>query len=196
VDGPTFKIERILKGGQRTDRFDVDAKLVADKDEPAQISGIQVLSVALGALAGPAISRLAKLSAAEPRDFGQSGDVLNARGIRAARGGKWHATSVNTNKGMLILRQAAKTVARQVPAIGRLIKQRDELLIDVERLRHQLAKEESSATFDFGGLCGLSPVTDSWGFARGQPVDRVYIERFLSQHRGDICGHVLEVEEF
>ena len=36
MDGPTFKIERILNGGQRTDRFDVDAKLVADKDEPAQ----------------------------------------------------------------------------------------------------------------------------------------------------------------
>src|SRR5258708_16930345 len=97
------------------------------------------------------------------------------------------------NKGMLMLRQSAKTIARQVPAIGRLIKQRDELLIEVERLRHQLAKEESSATFDFGGLCGLSPVTDNWGLARGQPVDRVYIERFLWQHRGDIRGHVLEI---
>jgi SAM-dependent methyltransferase len=97
------------------------------------------------------------------------------------------------NKGMLMLRQAAKTIARQVPAIGRLFKQRDELLVEVERLRHQLAREESSTTFDFGGLYGLSPVTDSWGFARGQPVDRVYIERFLSQHRGDIRGHVLEI---
>ena len=52
MDGPTFKIERILKGEQRTDRFDVDAKLVADEDEPAQISGIQVLSVAIGAWRG------------------------------------------------------------------------------------------------------------------------------------------------
>src|SRR5258707_14931014 len=97
------------------------------------------------------------------------------------------------NKGMLMLRQAAKTIARQVPAIGRLFKQRDELLVEVERLRHQLAREESSTTFDFGGLYGLSPVTDSWGFAGGQPVGRVYIERFLSQHRGDIRGHVLEI---
>jgi glycosyltransferase involved in cell wall biosynthesis/SAM-dependent methyltransferase len=97
------------------------------------------------------------------------------------------------NKGTLMLRRAAKTIARQVPEIGRLIKQRDELLVQVERLRHQLAKKESSASFDFGGLCGLSPVTDNWGFARGRPVDRVYIERFLSQHRGDIRGHVLEI---
>src|SRR5260370_15985360 len=95
---------------------------------------------------------------------------------------------------MLMLRQSAKTIARQVPAIGRLIKQRDELLIEVERLRHQLAKEESSATFDFGGLCGLSPVTDNWGLARGQPVERVYIGRLLSHHRGDIHGHLLEVD--
>jgi SAM-dependent methyltransferase len=97
------------------------------------------------------------------------------------------------NMGTVMLRRAAKTIARQVPAIGRLIKQRDELLIEVERFRHQLAKEESSPSFDFGGLCGLLPVTDNWGFARGQPVDRVYIERFLFQHRDDIRGHVLEI---
>jgi SAM-dependent methyltransferase len=100
---------------------------------------------------------------------------------------------VAMNKGTLMFRRAAKTIARQVPAIGRLIKQRDELLIEVERRRHQLSKEQSSASFDFGGLSGLSPVTDDCGFARGQPVDRVYIERFLSQHRGDIRGHVLEI---
>jgi hypothetical protein len=51
----------------------------------------------------------------------------------------------------------------------------------------------SLASFDFGGLGGLSPITDSWGFARGQAVDRVYIERFLRQHSGDIRGHVLEM---
>src|SRR5258708_32700535 len=46
------------------------------------------------------------------------------------------------NKGMPMLRQAAKTIARHVPAIDRLIKQRDDLLIEVERLKHQLAKED------------------------------------------------------
>jgi SAM-dependent methyltransferase len=51
----------------------------------------------------------------------------------------------------------------------------------------------SSASFDFGGLCGLSPITNDWGFARGQPIDRVYIEQFLSHHRGDIRGRVLEI---
>jgi SAM-dependent methyltransferase len=52
---------------------------------------------------------------------------------------------------------------------------------------------ESLTGFDFGGLSSLSPITDDWGFARGQPIDRVYIERFLWQHRGEIRGHILEI---
>jgi hypothetical protein len=36
-------------------------------------------------------------------------------------------------------------------------------------------------------------VTDNWGAARGRPIDRAYIELFLSQHRGDIRGDVLEI---
>jgi SAM-dependent methyltransferase len=34
-----------------------------------------------------------------------------------------------------------------------------------------------------------------FGFERGKPVDRWYIERFLAQHRADIRGAVLEVAE-
>jgi SAM-dependent methyltransferase len=91
----------------------------------------------------------------------------------------------------LMFRHATKIIARQVPAISRLVKQRDELLIEVARLRDQLGRE--SATFEFGGFRRLSPVTDNWGVARGRPIDRAYIELFLSQHRGDIRGDVLEI---
>jgi len=34
-----------------------------------------------------------------------------------------------------------------------------------------------------------------WGFDRGTPVDRYYIERFLSAHRAVIRGRVLEVKD-
>src|SRR5882724_10215312 len=37
------------------------------------------------------------------------------------------------------------------------------------------------------------PVCDNWGFSRGLPVDRYYIDAFLSRHAGDIRGHVLEI---
>jgi SAM-dependent methyltransferase len=46
--------------------------------------------------------------------------------------------------------------------------------------------------FDFGGI-GLEPATSDWGFSRGLPVDRPYIEAFLARHAEDIRGRVLEV---
>lgn len=39
------------------------------------------------------------------------------------------------------------------------------------------------------------PLSDVWGFDRGTPVDRHYIEGFLAEHRGDIRGRVLEVQD-
>ena len=95
------------------------------------------------------------------------------------------------NNAALMFRQATRIIARQIPAVSRLVKQRDELLIEVGRLRDQLGRE--SATFEFGGFRRLSPVTNNWGLTRGQPVDRAHIEQFLSQHRGDIRGDVLEI---
>lgn len=40
-----------------------------------------------------------------------------------------------------------------------------------------------------------SPVSSYWGFDRGTPVDRFYIERFLNEHRQDIRGRVLEIKD-
>lgn len=38
------------------------------------------------------------------------------------------------------------------------------------------------------------PVSHRWGYDRGLPIDRYYIERFLAEHRADIAGRVLEVK--
>lgn len=45
----------------------------------------------------------------------------------------------------------------------------------------------------FGSLRRTSPISRNWGFERGQPVDRYYIERFLTDHASDIRGRVLEI---
>lgn len=37
------------------------------------------------------------------------------------------------------------------------------------------------------------PISREFGFERGTPVDRYYIETFLARHASDIQGHVLEV---
>ncbi len=47
--------------------------------------------------------------------------------------------------------------------------------------------------FRFGQLRRLAPVSNAWGFDRGLPVDRYYIENFLARHADDIQGHVLEI---
>jgi len=44
-----------------------------------------------------------------------------------------------------------------------------------------------------GSLGRTTPVGEQWGYDRGTPVDRWYIERFLSAHAADIQGRVLEV---
>jgi SAM-dependent methyltransferase len=40
-----------------------------------------------------------------------------------------------------------------------------------------------------------APVSTQWGYDRGHPVDRYYIERFVRQHASDIHGDVMEVKE-
>lgn len=44
-----------------------------------------------------------------------------------------------------------------------------------------------------GTLRRTRPLSDVWGFDRGTPVDRFYIERFLGEHRRDIRGACLEL---
>ena len=39
-----------------------------------------------------------------------------------------------------------------------------------------------------------APLRSEWGFDRGTPLDRFYIERFLESHAADIRGRVLEVK--
>jgi SAM-dependent methyltransferase len=47
---------------------------------------------------------------------------------------------------------------------------------------------------DFGELRRLTPVDRKFGWSRGQPIDRNYIERFLAEHAEDIQGRVLEFQ--
>ena len=45
----------------------------------------------------------------------------------------------------------------------------------------------------FGNLRRVVPISRYFGFDRGQPVDRHYVERFLARHAADVRGRVLEV---
>lgn len=48
-------------------------------------------------------------------------------------------------------------------------------------------------TVDFGDFAGTAPISTAWGFDRGTPVDRYFINKFLHDHQSDIRGRVLEI---
>jgi hypothetical protein len=46
---------------------------------------------------------------------------------------------------------------------------------------------------DWGGLRRQHPLSEQWGFDRGQPIDRYYIENFLASHADLVQGRCIEV---
>jgi SAM-dependent methyltransferase len=48
-------------------------------------------------------------------------------------------------------------------------------------------------TVRWGSLRRTVPLSRSWGYDRGTPIDRVYIEEFLTKHAADVHGSCLEV---
>jgi SAM-dependent methyltransferase len=46
---------------------------------------------------------------------------------------------------------------------------------------------------ELGDLRRVTPIDPNWGFERGTPIDRVYVESFVGGHGADIHGRVLEI---
>jgi SAM-dependent methyltransferase len=61
------------------------------------------------------------------------------------------------------------------------------------RMQHRVRRFVRPARF--GNLRHTTPLSNDWGWDRGTPVDRYYIEDFLEANRSDIRGSVLEVKE-
>jgi glycosyltransferase involved in cell wall biosynthesis/SAM-dependent methyltransferase len=63
-----------------------------------------------------------------------------------------------------------------------------------QRLRHirDRVAARRRGDIDFGDLARIRPVSHDYGFSRGTPIDRHYIDEFLRSHAADIKGRVLE----
>ena len=61
----------------------------------------------------------------------------------------------------------------------------------LRRTRRQWARRAASGARPL--LRRTTPLSSNWGYERGTPIDRVYIEEFIADHRVDIRGRVLEV---
>jgi len=75
-----------------------------------------------------------------------------------------------------------------------------ELMAEVDRVRNGLRIRRGRFVMRhlrrpvrWGNLRRTTPVSPSYGFDRGVPVDRHYIDAFVKRHGGDLVGHVLEV---
>src|SRR5207253_10303105 len=47
----------------------------------------------------------------------------------------------------------------------------------------------------FGNLRRVTPLSREFGYDRGLPIDRYYIERFLPKNASEIRGHVMELAD-
>jgi SAM-dependent methyltransferase len=81
------------------------------------------------------------------------------------------------------MRDVRELVRRVVPARVRL---------ELRRLRG-LPTTPPVGHVRFGDLRRTTPIADDFGYGRGGPVDRYYIEAFLHAHRHDVRGRVLEI---
>jgi SAM-dependent methyltransferase len=61
----------------------------------------------------------------------------------------------------------------------------------IRRLKRLLTPRPGA--IDLGDLGRTWPVSDDFGWDRGTPVDRIYIDRFLDANRGDVRGRALEI---
>lgn len=80
-----------------------------------------------------------------------------------------------------------KTIARAVLRVA------PRPLLRSFRRRLRNAGPPALGTVKLGNLAGTVPVSANFGWDRGVPIDRYYIEKFLELHSSDIRGRVLEI---
>lgn len=69
------------------------------------------------------------------------------------------------------------------------------LPVPIKRLLRQVRRSNEPTRVRWGNMRQVEPFSRRFGYDRGQPIDRWYIERFMSGCSGDIRGRVLEVKD-
>jgi SAM-dependent methyltransferase len=103
------------------------------------------------------------------------------------------------------LQELKGSLAKERRKVRRLEKQSQRLKLRMQTLNQQARTSESLQQrerrppsvdqVDFGSLRQVNPISREFGYDRGKPVDRYYIENFLAARAGDIRGRVLEVKD-
>jgi peptidoglycan/xylan/chitin deacetylase (PgdA/CDA1 family)/SAM-dependent methyltransferase len=111
-----------------------------------------------------------------------------------------HRVLLERNVQALVVEQEV-AFAQLTSAHREEMRRRDRQLEELERLRAQAAHHRAylehygHAALDWGDLKRTDPISRNWGYDRGTPIDRYYIENFLAACSSDVAGAVLEVQE-
>ena len=76
-----------------------------------------------------------------------------------------------------------------------MAKQRRRVTISADKLLNGARRLFGILAMRVGRISSPRPLADDYGWKRGTPIDRHYIEQFLAAHSSDIRGRVLEIGE-
>jgi glycosyltransferase involved in cell wall biosynthesis len=145
-------------------------------------------------------TRAGRLPAARQRylewltDYLAAHDVRDAAVWRALRSQQWpYRHPVLTRLASV----AHRAEARAVRSLGRLARQALSPTVRgyVTRSWRLGSGAPAVGRVRLGDLRRIQPLGRRFGYDRGQPVDRYYIERFLAARAADVRGRVLEVKD-
>lgn len=110
---------------------------------------------------------------------------------------KWGHADEQISQSVMLARESG---LRQIPwrAIARIFSRAPASFLKASWRRilkwlHSRLRPSPRRSIRFGDLRRLRPISTNFGFDRGKPVDRRYIEDFLSCNAQDIEGRVLEI---
>ena len=108
-----------------------------------------------------------------------------------------HADAPGTDPADVLFR-AEERIRLLASAYHAALERRDRTVEEIKALSERTTALVATAPaegLDLGDLRRVTPVSREWGYDRGGPIDRRYIEPFLERHASDIAGAVLEVQE-
>ena len=108
-----------------------------------------------------------------------------------------HNPAILARDLMEAARLSSRTVIRRLlGAVGRRVAKvaPRPIVRPMESIRG-LPSPTAIGSVSFGDLKRHSPISDNYGWDRGTPVDRYYIEKFLAENAVDVRGRVLELDD-
>ncbi len=110
---------------------------------------------------------------------------------------KWEWRWGSAPRALIRLRDAFTMSPRFTSGLGlRMIRSGLKRMLPdavLQRVRRGATTGPRVGAVDLGDLDRVSPISSNFGFDRGTPIDRYYIEGFLQRHASDIRGRCLEI---